>query len=196
MMFDFKDWYDRVAEQMPDNCVCVEVGVANGDSALYLAERFFELQKQFKLYMVDNMDYGGYDQMKTIYQNIIKSGLGEYIEVIPYDSVSASEKFNDGSIDFVFLDSSHEYQETKDSIRSWYPKLKDDGILSGHDYFLYADDVGKAVDEMLPRIIKRETIDTPEQYNEFEEEQFLITEDTGNHYGIWVVRKRFYYDIR
>jgi len=131
VMFDYPAFYERIARELPEECRLCEIGVADGISALYIARELYLQKKEFKLYMVDNMDYGKYIQMKTIYENIIRSGLGEYIEVIPYDSVKASTLFNDGFLDFIFLDSSHEYQETKDSIKAWYPKLKDGGKFAG-----------------------------------------------------------------
>jgi len=191
IMFDFRDFYDRVAGQMPTNCIVCEVGVADGDSALYLAKRLIERAKLSKLYMVDNMQYGGYEQIKKIYENIIEAGLGRFVEVIPYDSIEASTKFNDGFLDFIFIDSSHEYEETKQSIASWYPKVKDSGILAGHDYILYPS-VAKAVDELIPAAIVRD--DIPDR--EFEPEQFLHTEDTSRGYGLWWCKKDFYKKIK
>jgi len=186
-MFDFAGYYEQVAKQMPEECRVCEIGVADGESALYLAKALHRLNKSFKLFMIDNMDYGKYVQMKTIYENIIKSGLGEYIEVIPYDSAQASKLFNDGFLDFIFLDSSHEYWETRDSIKAWYPKIKDGGILAGHDYILYPE-VKLAVDELIPHVIIREQIhDYP-----FEPEQFLHVEGTDRGYGLWHCTKDFY----
>lgn len=191
LMFDFKTFYDNIANTLPTDCRIMEIGVADGESALYLAKKMQEINKSFKLYMVDNLDYGKFEQLKTIYQNIIKSGLGDFIEVIPYDSLTASAKFNDNYLDFIFLDSSHEYQETKDSIRAWFPKVKDLGIFAGHDYFLYRNDVGKAVDELIPRIIQRNDIPG----REFEPEPFLQVEDTDRGYGLWWCKKDFYKSI-
>lgn len=186
LMFDFSGVYDRIAKELPDNCKVCEVGVADGISALYLATRLHELGKKFKLYMVDNLDYGKYIQLCSIYQNIIKSGLGEFIEVVPYDTLEAATMFNHGYLDFVFIDSSHLYNETKAEIAIWYNKVKDKGILSGHDY--NSDEVKRAVDEMIPTIITRNDIED----RIFEPEQFLHTEQTTNGYGVWWAQKDFY----
>ncbi len=191
IMFDFSSFYDRIAEELPDGCKVVEVGVADGNSALYLAKRLDQLGKKFTLYMVDNLDYGNYIQLCTIYENIIKSGLGANIKVIPKDSVEASKDFNDGELHFCFLDSSHAYQETLDSIKHWYPKLLDGHILAGHDYDLY-DGVKNAVNELIPNRYQRESIHTAEQHQDFEEEQFLFTEPTSSNYGLWYCVKDFY----
>lgn len=197
LMFDFQEYYNRVADNLPDNCVVCEVGVANADSALYLAKRLCNQNKKFKMYMVDNMDYGGYEQIVTIYENIIKSGLGRSITVIPKDSITASKMFNDNSLDFCFIDASHLYEETKEDIKAWYAKVKDDCWLAGHDFFGH-EEVRKAVEETIPFQIQRPTIDDPltEQYQEFEPEQFLFTEDTTNHFGVWMCQKKFYYAIK
>lgn len=189
-MFDFADFYDSIAEQMPNNCRIVEVGVADGDSALYLAERLYKLGKQFTLYMVDDMSYGQYNQIVSIYENIINSALGRFIKVIPFESIEASKKFNDNDLDFVFIDASHQYEQTKNDIRSWYAKVKDEGILAGHDYWAVEENPGvqKAVQELIPRIIRRN--DIPNRI--FDAEQFLHDEKTKNNFGVWWVKKDFY----
>lgn len=186
-MFDFAGFYDRISIELPDDCKICEVGVADGHSALYLANRMNFLGKKFKLYMVDNMDYGKYIQIKTIYENIIKSGLGANIEVLPYESIEASKLFNDNFLHFCYIDTSHLYQETKDSIKSWYPKVMDGYILAGHDY-LGHEEVKEAVDEVIPKSITRDDIVD----RIFEPEQFLFTEQTDSGYGVWYCRKDFY----
>lgn len=186
-MFDFSKFYDRIAEWMPDNCKVAEIGVADGESALYLASKLNQLGKKFTLYMVDNLDYGGYIQLCTIYENIIRSGLGGNIKVVPKDSIEASKDFNDGELHFIFLDSSHEYNETLESIKSWYPKLLDGGFFSGHDIYLYSG-VDKAVRELVPKIITRNDIIG----RDFDPEQFLFEENTDKGYGIFYFVKDFY----
>lgn len=197
-MFDFQKWYDTVARLLPNDCKIVEVGVSSGASAIYLAEAILNLGKRIDtFYWVDSMAYGKYNQMKEIYQHIIKSDLGNYVDVIPLDSVKASKLFNGNSLDFVYLDSSHTYSDTKKEIRNWYSKIKDDGILSGHDMTSEENPgVAKAVREMIPERIKRATIDEPDHFQEFNEEQFLFTEATDKNLGVWFCYKKFYYSIK
>lgn len=189
-MFDFASFYYKIAQELPNNCKVCEVGVADGDSALYLAKCLHSIGKDFTLYMVDNLDYGKYIQLCTIYENIIKSGLGEHIKVVPKDSIEASKDFNDGELDFLFLDSSHQYNETFQSIKAWYPKIKDEGIFSGHDYYLY-EGVRNAVNELIPTHFKR--TDIPDR--EFDYEQVLHIEQTEKNYGLFWVRKQWYLQL-
>ena len=41
--------------------------------------------------------------------------------------------FNDGELDFIFVDAGHEYEDVKADIQAWYPKIKKGGYMIGHD---------------------------------------------------------------
>jgi|TARA_R110000803_G_scaffold35965_2_gene77508 hypothetical protein len=41
--------------------------------------------------------------------------------------------FNEGELDFIFIDAGHEYQDVKADIQCWYPKIKKGGYMLGHD---------------------------------------------------------------
>ena len=69
-------------------------------------------------------------------------------------SLEASEQFEDDSLDFVFIDASHEYEDVKRDICAWLPKVKVGGVLAGHDYYPEGGwsvwpGVRKAVEELL-----------------------------------------------
>lgn len=189
LMFDFSSFYSRMAKELPNNCRLVEVGIANGDSMLFLAQQLYSLGKDFKIYGVDSMQYGQYEQMKEIYTNVIKSGLGEYVEIVPYPSLSAASMFNDGYFDLIFIDSSHTYPETAKEIIAWHSKCKDEGIVSGHDY--NAEEVNRSVHEVIPEYFTR--TDIPDR--EFEPEKILHTEHTTNGWGVWWYRKQWYLQL-
>lgn len=146
-MCDFHEFYKQVATELKSGARIIEVGVADGHSAIFLAETLSEMGKDFHLHMVDSLAYGGTDQANTIIKNITNSGLGNKITFWQIGSLDASCKWPDGWADFVFLDSSHTYEQTKAEIRLWHHKIKNGGILAGHDYF-HLDDVRKAVDEV------------------------------------------------
>ena len=184
--FDFRTFYDMMADLMPDDCRVAEIGVAAGASAIYMAYKLYSLGKKFSMYMVDNFEYGFLNQMKELYENIIKSGLGEFITVVPYDSFKAADFFNGHSLDFVFIDSSHKYDETRGAIIYWYPKIKDNGYMGGHD-FITIPDVHTAVTELFPEKYKRTDVE------EAEEEDFLKTHPTKHNLGVWYLQKKFYF---
>lgn len=191
MMFDFAPYYSKIANELPDNCRIVEVGVANGDSALYLASAMYNLEKKFELFLVDNMAYGGMKQLNDLWRAVANTGLHKSITIIPEDSVEASKMFNDNSLHFVFIDSSHEYQETKDSIKAWMPKLYDGFKLAGHDYDLYPE-VRRAVNELVPMEFLRAPILTETHKQFFRPHKLLNIIGTDDGYGIWEFKKDFY----
>ena len=50
------------------------------------------------------------------------------------DSKAAANLYPDNHFDFVYIDADHTYQGTKSDIAAWYPKVRPQGVLSGHDY--------------------------------------------------------------
>jgi cephalosporin hydroxylase len=150
-MCDFHDFYKNIAQGLPNDCRIVEVGVADGHSAIYLAELLADMGKSFRLIMIDSLDYGRNDQANTIIRNIVKSGLGEHIEFLQCSSLDASCKYPDNWAHFVFLDSSHTYEQTKAEARLWYRKVMPKYILAGHDMNKEAGiEVYNAITEVLP----------------------------------------------
>lgn len=57
----------------------------------------------------------------------------------------------DESLDFIFIDADHCYSSVKKDIEAWVPKVRKDGLISGHDIHLYG--VHKAVIEIFPDFI-------------------------------------------
>lgn len=199
-MCDFKPFYTSMANELPDHCVIAEAGVGDGFSALYLATSLQLIGKRFTLYMIDNMDYGREDQLNTLINNVSRSGLSQYIHIYPYSSLDASCKFPDGHFDMVFLDSSHQYSQTKAEIRLWYHKIKEGGLLAGHDY--YMDEVKSAVDEVIPVMYTRQPVPNGE-YPPYEKAEVYFQElykpesclqiyNTEKNLGVWAVKKKFY----
>lgn len=193
-MFDFHSFYDRMAEQLPDGAVIAEVGVANGASAIFLAEAMLNRNKHFQFYLIDSLAYGGADQLRGLLKNLSKANLFDWVEVLPYSSLDASCRFPDGHFDFVFIDASHRYEWTKADIRLWYSKIKENGILAGHDYNDGPEgmEVKQAVDEVVPMSVTRN--DIPDRI--FDPENVLSIEKTTKGHGVWSIRKKWYVRLK
>lgn len=67
--------------------------------------------------------------------------------VIRRESDAAAAELRDESVDLLFVDGGHYYEQVKLDLEAWYPKVKQGGILSGHDYGGRYDGVKRAVDE-------------------------------------------------
>jgi hypothetical protein len=75
--------------------------------------------------------------------------MADKFRLIIDQSWDAANYFPDKSLDFVFIDACHEYESVKKDILVWMPKIKDGGILSGHDYGRGFPGVAQAVDEIF-----------------------------------------------
>jgi hypothetical protein len=82
----------------------------------------------------------------NIYDIFMKNvGHNKNLTVFPMDSIEAASQIPDKSIDMIFIDGKHDYQNVKKDIAAWLPKCKK--FICGHDY--YWPGVASAVQEMV-----------------------------------------------
>ena len=128
----------------------IEVGVRDGLNSLEI------LKGVDFLYLVDN--YPIYDEMwsgnkngeKIVprpevldrkFQDRCKELMLKNIEpfkdrvkFFELSSVEASKQFEDKSLDYIYIDACHNYEHVLEDLKAWYPKIKDSGVISGHDF--------------------------------------------------------------
>lgn len=113
----------------------VEVGVCDG---IY-SEKLMQNIPGLKLFGIDPyVEYHGYpkERIERKFEEAVKR-LGRYsgYTLVRAMSVEAAKLIPDKSIDFVFIDGAHDYASVREDIRAWYPKVREGGIVSGHDYY-------------------------------------------------------------
>ena len=59
---------------------------------------------------------------------------------------------DDKTLDFVYVDGEHTYDAVSNDIEVWWPKIKENGILAGHDYNDTNPGTIRAVDEFATKI--------------------------------------------
>jgi len=62
-------------------------------------------------------------------------------------SVDAAAWVANSSLDLVFIDADHGYEAVREDIRVWRPKVRNGGVLAGHDYTLFWPGLVRAVHE-------------------------------------------------
>lgn len=66
--------------------------------------------------------------------NLKEAGLSMTVTPIRTNTVDALSKINNELFDFIFIDADHKYHAIIQDITNWYPLLKPNGIMCGHDY--------------------------------------------------------------
>lgn len=155
--FTYPVLYKSMVEKFSSGSKFVEIGSWKGKSAAYLAVEIINSKKNISLDCIDTWkgspEHNAYKNIipDDLYKLFIKnvSSLLSVINPIKMDSISASKKYEDNSIDFVFIDANHSYDYVKKDIEAWFPKVKTGGVISGHDYHENWPEVIKAVDEFF-----------------------------------------------
>jgi hypothetical protein len=137
-----------------------EIGVFKGEMSAQLLLGHLGLQlvmaDRWQRSPDDFSDPSFYSQRQSFFDEARQTALEatafaqERRSVIAKPSVLAAQEVECGTLDFVFVDADHSYEGCKQDIEAWYPKLKDGGLLCGHDYerLKYPrEGVKRAVDE-------------------------------------------------
>jgi hypothetical protein len=120
--------------------VGAEIGVETGRFSACLLGRNPFIQK---LYLVDA--WKKYDDYRQHVPQAQVDGLlaharlrlQEYATITRFVrmfSLDAAKKFKDGSLDFVYIDANHSLPHVLDDICAWAPKVRQGGIVAGHDF--------------------------------------------------------------
>ncbi|MCK9351247.1 MAG: class I SAM-dependent methyltransferase [Candidatus Paceibacterota bacterium] len=110
-----------------------EIGVLEG---LY-SEILCKANPGLILYCIDSWGTGENKRREYHLQAYEKAKirLAPYNTAIIYKlSMDAVEDFEDGSLDFVYIDANHRPDFITDDVREWTKKVRKGGIVSGHDY--------------------------------------------------------------
>lgn len=134
----------NTARKIKTGNAIIEIGSWKGKSTICLGNGSRD-GNRVKIFAIDphigssehHKMFGEIDTFEEFKQNIIKAGIAEFVEPIRNTSENAAKNFNQ-SIEFVFIDSAHEYKYVKLDFRLWFPKVMSGGVLAFHDswYFI------------------------------------------------------------
>lgn len=124
--------------QNKKNLVGVEIGTYAGENALNILQSL----DVKKLYLIDSYDYTRnvagsmmakeqVEKVKETAKDRLKSfNAVEWIYKKSEDAINDIKE----QVDFVYVDGDHRYEAVKKDIELYYPKLKDNGLMSFHDF--------------------------------------------------------------
>jgi len=122
--------------------IIAEIGVRNGNHLKSLLKASPE-----KLIVIDIWDDDGIlahndvkystEQLKICADTVLKlSTQYQCIDIRLGYSSDVVKKFDDGFFDFIYIDADHTYDGVMQDMVNWWPKIKQGGVMGGHDYTL------------------------------------------------------------
>lgn len=132
---DFVPYIKRLGEKVTG----IEVGVAKGETSAYLLDKCPNIEKLFGVDpYLPYEDWCRFIDEKEInlQESIAIDNLKSYMdrfEFMKTTSEEAIKSFAPGSVDYVFIDGDHSYDQTLADLKMYYPLIRSGGILFGHD---------------------------------------------------------------
>ena len=147
-----KKTFYKYASKVPDMGTIVDIGTCAGGSAFIFA---LASKPSVNVVTIDPAENSSFIENLKVLDNEKKI---IYIKDI---SESAVKKFA-GDIDLIFIDGVHSYRGVKNDFTWFKPFMNKDTIIMFHDYYLYKNKIGKAIDELVDtgEIEKIEIIDS------------------------------------
>lgn len=119
---------DDIIRSLPTNSIIAELGVFRGE----FARRIFNYSTPKKLYLVDTWPQDKVKkEVETIFSNEIENSSVELIHESSTDYLLSVE---DNFFDWVYLDTSHTYNQTVLELNLLKNKVKQGGYIAGHDF--------------------------------------------------------------
>ena len=123
---------EELLRVLPKNGVVAELGVNQGE----FSEKILDICTPKKLYLIDFWGSVRYDQDKRkILENKLSAQIAsELVEISLGKSTEISSNFKDGEFDWIYIDTDHSYQTTIGELECYKKKVRENGIIAGHDY--------------------------------------------------------------
>ncbi len=173
-----------------------ELGVQRGDFSAILTQKWTKLQKFYAVDLWkaqenyhDYANVGNDKQEQNYLQTLhaLKHIDNNRLVVMRMYTSEAAKLISDNSLDFIYVDAQHTYCSVMEDLHFYWPKLKANGIIAGHDYLeasqIPGQDWSKCQNgDIRPGAVKGAV-------NEFFLERNLTVMSTKEDWPTWIVRK-------
>lgn len=138
--FNYQGFYDFVVAEHPEFSKFVELGVWKGDSTSYIARQLNDTDQVYAIDLFDEWQTDNETALRVIpniynmfLDTINRAQVTQRVTPIKSISWEAAKQFEDESVDVVYIDADHSYESVVNDIEAWLPKIKQGGIIAGHD---------------------------------------------------------------
>ena len=133
--------YKKMVSRFDSGSHFVEVGAFLGRSAVFMAVEIINSGKNIKFDCVDHWEgseeHNDNDEVKIerLYEDFLENikPVKGIINPIRANSIEASKLYKLNSLDFVFIDASHDTDSVKADLTYWMPRVKENGVIAGDD---------------------------------------------------------------
>jgi hypothetical protein len=155
--FDWEHLYAEIADWLPISGAFCEIGMWRGQSLAYLLTQLKRINKPVRVVGVDHFQGSVEDpklaailRMCDVRHECQRNldAIGYHYDFLFMRSDEASQFFRDGYFDCVFIDGSHDRASVTVDLRAWLPKVRQGGIIAGHD--INQSGVRLALADVLP----------------------------------------------
>ena len=138
---DIFSLYRKMVEKFDSGSHFVEVGAFLGKSAVYMAVEIINSGKNIKFDCIDHWqgseEHNNNDEvnLERLYEDFLENikPVKDIINPIRANSIDASKLYKPNSLDFIFIDASHDTDSVKADLAYWMPRVKEDGVIAGDD---------------------------------------------------------------
>lgn len=119
---------------MPKNGVVAELGVNKGD----FSQLILDITRPKKFHLIDFWGSARYNQKirKHVEDRFADQLKDKSMEINLGLSTDVVNDFGDNYFDWIYIDTAHTYGVTRDELELYRTKMKDNGIIAGHDYIV------------------------------------------------------------
>lgn len=122
----------QLLDKMKKNSVVAEIGVDEGKFSQLIHKKV----KPKKIHLIDmwgsdRFHDGKFEAVKNYFAEEIEKGT---VQIHKTMSTKAALDFEDAYFDWIYIDTDHSYETTRDELQLYAPKMKPGGIMAGHDY--------------------------------------------------------------
>lgn len=143
-----EEMVDYGAQNLQDQDIAIELGCFLGSTITRLAQQIKDRGISVRVFAIDNWEFENisdesfawskidrqddyYDKFQA---NLSDLDLVSDIATIRSDTTLAAKQFEDGSVNYLFMDAAHGYQGVRDELKDWLPKMHERCLMFIHDF--------------------------------------------------------------
>jgi predicted O-methyltransferase YrrM len=144
--FNMEAQYLELLDATPEGGTFVELGCYKGKSTSFIGVEIHKQKRDINFFAIDSFEgatnstdanevkaYEGISEIEEAYTYNV-SQIGNKIKTIVSLTDEAAQYFEDGSVDVLFVDAGHSREAVLNDLKAWYPKMKNNSIMAGHDW--------------------------------------------------------------